>query len=371
MESLWRLPGPSRFVETVARDLGDGASVVLRFGPDMPVALDDHLEQHCRRRGYRWTTATAPGDIRPLSLIRGAAGLDSSAGDPAPWRRLVLDESLQHRVFWIDGLTPADWPRWRRFLLSYAHARRGAVPDAGSPPIFVTPLSGPGFEEADLADPMLSYREFRDVIDRDDLLMLALQNPGASRRSRAIRSLFANTVADIAQWDPVLAQRLLNGGPEATLEPRPILGRYAEERGWTAETREAWSTGTRDGPRRRPVVHSALLLVQGRERELNRRLWAAQAAVLLPLLEERRIELVDRNRHRFTRLPFETDYGVIETPEDMELGDLVLYFSRHREGGRGVLGPAHRLRKFRNELAHLRPLAYDQATHSTLLNPIR
>ena len=369
MESLWRLPGPSRFVETIARDLGDGASVVLRFGPNLPAALDDHMEQHCRRRGYRWTTAAASGGIRPLSLIRTAAGLDSSAAGPASWRRLVLHESLQHRVFWIDGLTPADWPRWRRFLLSYAHARRNAVTDAGGPPIFVAPLCGPGFQDDDLADPMLSYREFRDAVDRDDLLMLALQNPNASGRNRAIRSLFANTVAQLAQWDLVLARRLLDGGPDAAFEPRPILEDYARERGWTDNTPEAWVEGTLDGPRDRPIIHSALLLVQGREAELNRRLWAAQAAVLMPLLEERRAELVHRHRHRF-RLPFETEIGVFEKPEDLEIGLLVHYFSIHKAEGRGLTAKARKLRNFRNKLAHLEPLSPREATHPILLNPI-
>ncbi len=192
--------------------------------------------------------------------------------------------------------------------------------------------------------------------------------PGPSR--------FVEAVADDLREGSSVVLRFGGGLPAGLadhLEQRTnaTLARYAEERGWTAETPELWEAGTLDGPRERPVVHSALLLVQGRDRALNRRLWAGQAAVLLPLLEERRIELVDRNRHRFSRLPFETDYGVIETPEDMELGALVLYFSRHREGGRGVLGPARRLRTFRNELAHFRPLSFAQATHATLLNPIR
>ena len=369
MESLWGLPGPSRFVEAVADDLRDKSSVVLRFGSGLPAGLADHLEQRTTW-GPAWTALGVDAESPPLSAIRRVVAPGAPAVDFRTPQQVVLDERFRNRVFWIEGLTPENWPAWRRFLRNFAHASRNAEATA-RPPVFLLPLCGTGFEVSDLAEPSISSREFRDVVDRDDLYMLVLQSRQARRRRRVIRALLANTVAQVAQWDHVLARILLDGGPEAALQPHATLARYAEERGWTAETPELWEAGTLDGPPKRPIVHSALLLVQGRDRALSRRLWAAQAAVLLPLLEERRIELVDRNRHRFSRLPFETDYGVIETPEDMELGALVLYFSRHREGGRGVLGPARRLRTFRNELAHFRPLSFAQATHATLLNPIR
>jgi len=367
--SLWGLPGPSRFVETIVDDVRGGSSVVLRFGGDLPAGLADHLEQQTSW-GTAWTPLSVDAETPPLSAIRRSVAPEAPAVDFRMPQQVVLGERFRNRVFWIDGLTPESWSAWRRFLRNFAHARRNAEATA-RPPVFLLPLCGAGFQVPDLAEPSVSSREFRDVVDRDDLYVLVLQSRQVRRRRRVIRALLANTVAQVAQWDHVLAGVLLDGGPEAALQPQATLAHYAEEHGWTAKTPELWEAGTLDGPQERPVVHSALLLVQGRKRELNRRLWAAQAAVLLPLLEERRIELVDRNRHRFSRLPFETEFGVIETPDDMELGALVLYFSRHREGGQGVLGPAHRLRAFRNKLAHFRPLSFSEATHSSLLNPIR
>ena len=342
---------------------------MLRFGGGLPAGLAEHLEERTTW-GTVWTPLGVDAGTAPLSAIRQAVAPEAPAVDFRMPQQVVLDERCRNRMFWVDGLTVTNWPGWRRFLRDFAHARRNAETTA-RPPAFILPLGGTGLEVSDLAEPSIISREFRDVVDRDDLYVLVLQSPQARRRRRVIRALLANTVAQIAQWDHILAGNLLDGGPEAALEPRATLARYAEERGWTAKTPELWEAGTLDGPRKRPVVHSSLLLVKGQERELNRRLWAAQAAVLLPLLEERRIELVNRNRHRFDSLPLETDFGVVENPEDMELGPLVFYFSRHPDGGQDVLGPAHRLRKFRNKLAHLRPLSYSEATHSTLLNPIR
>ena len=89
----------------------------------------------------------------------------------------------------------------------------------------------------------------------------------------------------------------------------------------------------------------------------------------MPLLEERRAELVNHHRDRF-QLPFETDLGIIEHPDDLEFGPLVYYLSVHRTEGRALLPRARKLRDFRNKLAHLEPLSPREATHPTLLNPI-
>ena len=370
MASLWGLPGPYHFVEDVANDLREGSSVVLRFGGDPPAGLAEHLEQQAPWDAA-WTPIGANSETSPLAAIRRAVVPEARASNFAAPQRLVADDRFGNRVCWIDGLTPGNWPPWRRFLRDFAHASRNAE-TTGRPPVFLLPLCGDGFEVFNPAEPSISFREFRDVVDRDDLFVMSLQSRQARRRRRrVIRSLLAHSVAQVAQWDHVLAEILLDGGPEAAMQPHATLRHYAEERGWTADTPERWENGTVNGPPERPVVHSALLMAQGRERELNRRLWAAQAAVLMPLLEERRLELVERHRDHMTELPLETDFGLVETPDDMELGALVLYFSRYGQNGRSVLGPAHRLRKLRNKLAHFRPLTYAEATHATLLNPIR
>lgn len=370
MASLWGLPGPHRFVENVADDLRGGSSVVLRFGGNRPAGLAVHLEQ-LADWSVSWMRLDANSQASPFATLRRAAAPEARATDLATPQRLVADDRFRNRVFWIADLTPENWPSWRRFLLDFAHASRNAEA-AARPPVFLLPLCGGGFDVSGLAEPAISCRTFRDVVDRDDLFIMALQSRQARRRPRrVIRSLLAHSVAQVAQWDHVLAEVLLDGGPEAAMQPQATLAHYAENRGWTAETPESWENGSVGGPPERPVVHSALLMVQGRERELNRRIWAAQAAVLMPLLEERRLELVERHRDHMTELPLETDFGLVETPDDMELGALVLYFSRYGQNGRRVLGPAHRLKKLRNELAHFRPLSYAEATHSTLLNPIR
>ena len=103
-----------------------------------------------------------------------------------------------------------------------------------------------------------------------------------------------------------------------------------------------------------------------REAELDRRLWAAQASVLMPLVEQRRADFVNRYRSHF-RLPFETELGVVERPEDLEPGQVVYYFERHDPPSMRAMREARWLRYFRNKLAHIEPLPPDQALHPILL----
>lgn len=364
MRSLWNLPGPDRFIRSVVDDLRDGASVVLRFGDDLPSGLDGGLERRCRW-GFDWGVVRSGGQEPPLSLLRRTFCTKLRATDVRSALDLAHHPDFQHRLLWVDGVSPTTWPAWSAFLRSYSDASRNHVA-AGHRSVFVLPLGGSHFHGAAVSGVAVRYREYRDVIHFHDLFVLALQRELDLGVVREHRALLANTVAHLAQWDYRLAERLLKAQPEAILQPLEILVDYAGHRGWTHNTPDCWELGTVDGPRDRPVVHSALLAVTGRNSEINRRLWAAQASVLLPLVEERRADFVNRYRDHF-ELPFQTELDLIESADDLELGHLVLYFERFRAPSPRAMREARRLRHLRNKLAHIEPLPPEQALHPMLL----
>lgn len=364
MSSLWELPGPRRFIRDVANDLRGGSSVVLHFGSAAPDGISEQLSRHCGW-GFSWSAIEADSDLHPLSLLRRSPALVKQTSGVRSALDLARDERFQERLIWVRGLCPPAWPRWRTFLRSYSDASRNHVP-TDRRTAFVVPLHGAGFDQAELSEVAVAHREFRDVVHRDDLYIFAVQHPHRRKRRRIIRSLLAHTVAHVACFDHALAERLLAADVQLALKPWPILRDYAEERGWSVDTAEDWASGTVDGPRKRPTVHSALLFAQKRQVELSRRLWAAQASVLMPLLEERRTELIDRHRNHFD-LPFETELERYEKPEDLELGPLVHYFHQHGPPNRRAMGEARQLRHLRNKLAHIVPLEPSEALHPLLL----
>ena len=366
MQCLWQLPGPARFVRSIGDELRNGSSVVVHCGSAVPDGLAEELERHCYW-GFRWSELDAGPEARPLAAIRRVLPSQGQEAKVASVADLVRLKHFQERLIWVSGVSPESWPAWRIFLQAYSDASRNHVPEDRRTAL-VVPLQGAGFQQPDLSDVAVTHRKFRDVVHRDDLYVMALQHedsrgPSRHRMSRALR---ANSVAHISQWDHSLAEQMLETDLQSALQPRAILESYARGRGWIAETVEDWEVGTVDGPQSRPVVHSALLAIQGREAELDRRLWAAQASVLMPLLEERRVELIDRHRTHF-KLPFETELGRFEEPDDLELGPLLYYFQLHGPPNGKAMGEARRLRAARNKLAHIKPLKPSEALHPVLL----
>ena len=158
---------------------------------------------------------------------------------------------------------------------------------------------------------------------------------------------------------------------ESVLAPSDALLQYACGRRWNTATPTSWENGTLDGPSDRPIVHSAILAVAGDDSgSLRRRIWAAQAAVLLPCVEARRIELIPRCR-QYLRLPLETDTGkVITDPLDLEIGQLTWCLDR-RQTPLTIKRQLEFLRDVRNKLAHLEPIEPEDALSSILLSARR
>ncbi len=276
---------------------------------------------------------------------------------------LVATGSFQGRLVWIEKIDSGMWPDWSRFLRAYSDACRNV--DILHRTVFIVLLSGETVTREVPEEVALVRRDFRGSVDTLDLFVFALQQVPASVKCREHRALLAHTVAQVAQWDSLLAEQLLALPLAEALSPEVALRQFALDRGWTAETPTCWENGTVDGPVERPTVHSALLEVCGKSQLVRQRIWAAQAAVLLPLVEERRIGLVDRYG-RYLELPIKTDDGRwVDDPLDLGVGHLAWHLDRPGSPWR-LRKQVRRLRDVRNKLAHMEPLEPEQALHRML-----
>ncbi len=320
---------------------------MLRFPATLPDGLESELQKRCD--WGQWTPLDAADAGRRRELLGRAV---AELTPPAPARELLRSPRFRNRIVWLHGVRPATWPSWRDLLLRYSDACRNQ--GSGAPPgVFVVPLCGGCFPQPELSDVSVQYCEFREVVHRDDLFMLALREKDLP--DPEYRFLIAATVAQLAQWDVCLAERLIGARPEKILRPWPLLEADAARRGWSGQTPEAWEAGTVDGPRARPLVHSTLLCAQGRLTELNRRLWAAQASALLPMVGERQAEIVREFGPGF-RLPLRLSRdsgqpGSVSSLDRVELRHVVRY--RDELGApRAAVNRASPLYRLRNKLAH-------------------
>ena len=351
---IWTLPGPSAFVDDIECAVREGSSVILRFPLEVPSGLERELRTRLQSV-LEWTSVDAPSaGLDPLELLRQQLCPSASVSEVGGVNSFADSAWFQGRLFWMENMERGAWSNWYRVLRAYSDACRNV--DLVSRSVFVVVLSG----ESNVADEIpqevaLVSHDFRCTVDVLDLFVFGLWKAPKNIMHGEHRALLIHTVAQIAQWDCVLAERLIALPLEEALSPSGALQEYAQERGWTADTSRCWEKGTVDGPKERPNVHSALLEVSGAHRAVGQRIWAAQAAVLLPLVEERRVGVVERySRH--LGLPIRTEDGRrIDDPMDLDVGQLAWHLDRL--GKPQVLRRyVRRLRHVRNKLAHMEPL---------------
>ncbi len=361
---FWSLPGPSAFLDDVEGAVRDGVNVVARFPGGVPGGLERDLRERLHSV-FEWTSIDAcRSRLAPVGFLREQVCPDVSPFEIGSVAELAVTESFQGRLLWLENIDVTTWPHWAEALRGYSDACRNV--DLLSRSVFVVVLSGEAAVNELRREVALVGRDFRDDVDTSDLFAFALWKARATVVCREHRLLLAHTVAQVAQWDSSLAEELLALPLPDALNPCSLLKTYARRRGWTAETSRTWEAGTVDGPVQQPIVHSALLEVSGSSRVVQQRLWAAQAAVLLPLVEQRRVGLVER-QGRYIRVPIESGGGKqIVDPLDLDLGKLAWHLDRD-EVPQWLRARTQRLHRVRNKLAHMEPLTPEQALHPTLL----
>ena len=350
---IWSLPGPSSFVDNIANAVRDGANVIVRFPLETPGGLEHELRERLHSL-FIWNHIDASDfNLNPLTFLLQQICPDVDAYEVGSIAELTVNTSFQGRLIWVENIDNEMWREWSTFLRTYSDACRNV--DLMSRTIFIVLLSKEAITRSITEEVALLSHDFRGVVDMWDIFILALREVSASTKHREHRALLAHTVAQVAQWDTFLAGQLLALPLEEALSPENILRQYAIDRGWTSETLSCWENGTQDGTAEKPIVHSALLEVCGEARTVRQRVWAAQAAVLLPLVEEQRVSLISQNS-RYLNLPIKTEDGrQIDDPLDLDVGQLAWHLDR-RDKPKVLRKKVRRLRVVRNKLAHMEPL---------------
>ena len=348
--TLWDLPGVKRFVESECETpLREGASVIARFPGAIPLGFEDAV--------------TAPlenylsiGKVRATAAPLEDLCVQFAAGGPAHVRtiqELCKDRSFGGRLVWVDGLSVSNWTVWRAFLVHYAQVSR-SMPLAGRT-LFFAPLTGASSNDLPASDVALATCEWDGVPDELDLVLFANERLRESVGSAVLRTLLTTIVARVASWDFDSAARMLMGDRRNILDPVESLREIAHAKDWTHETPVSWELGTAS---KTGVAHPARAALDDPPREIERRIWSAQASVLLPWFETLRHQIIEANSRDVQRQMHQAGIKH-DDPYDLELGDLASIFGRRGAGGR-IRERLRKLQAARNALAHLQPLAPDR-----------
>jgi hypothetical protein len=388
---LWELAGARTFVRKIAADLVDGRSLILALPDGVSISeLKSRIRKAVADADLAWesrgvaqleTLAKSPG--RALVTAFGLLPAESSMTDAA----LVAQASrLARVVIWIDGLDgdadAACCVQWWAFLRAYAQAAR--LRHAGDRAVFCVPASGASaLTMAELEDDvLLARRWWWGVLSRHDLWQLVAESfdDGDSLGS-AVASAMAIEVGGFdpevvlflrgsAQWDsgrwidevsrfdPAERLKRLAGDVARIAEE---LRRAGDPRSPSAALRVAWAAGGVDRVRGvGPMLHACLLAASGRHGDLEHRAWRGQVGLILPWIDERRLEICRRlngNSRGRPRGQPPTDYFALEIGDLKRRFDVDRAFSREPSALKQLVRWLHRAR---NEVAHVRRLALSE-----------
>lgn len=265
---------------------------------------------------------------------------------------------FEERLIFID-IPIGQWQPWRKFLEDYARASRATPVNRRS--VFVAAVTGTPTEaklhngysnrfSGPTADTARVF-EWDDVIDEADILAFANDNLRRKGKARPVARLLASAVSSLAAWDFDTAIRLLEERDQTILQPVEMLRSWGRARGWDEDTPISWDLGTAS---RAGTPHAARSALEDPPVEINRRLWTAQASVLLPKIEVRRVSIVKDNYDDLRRWLVRSDRSECD-PFELQIGDLHGLF-QDRGGRRSLRREISRLRLARNALAHVDPL---------------
>ena len=221
--------------------------------------------------------------------------------------------------------------------------------------LFFAPLTASSSNGLPASDVALATCEWDGVSDELDLMLLANERLRERVGSTVLRTLLTTVVARVASWDFDSAVRMLAGDRRNILDPVKTLREIARAKDWTHETPVSWELGTAS---RTGVAHPARAALDDPPREIERRIWSAQASVLLPWVETLRHQIIEANGHDVRRQMRQAGINH-DDPYDLELGDLASIFNRRGAGGR-IRERLRKLQAARNALAHLQPLQPDR-----------
>lgn len=347
------LPGPALFLDRVVQLLREGTSVVVaapcRGTPEIGSGLRDLLDAN--RWHVQRLEVTTQQD--PLMWVT-----DQMYIEPDSWVRWTVETLCQKMdggsVLVIEGVNATNWEAWRLFLKEFEVASRQRPSD--DRPLLVVVVRGVAQKSLYISGAALELRQWIGVFGEYDTLVYVDQLLRSSRKPPKYHKLIVRQISALALWDLELAAYLASQPESVLFDVTAAIGaaRVALDANKTLRD-ETWEVGGADEVDGAQMTHPFVLLEKGDpERELKRRLWTAQAAELLPMIEIRRRELL-RGLERQLACPFDLDGTKIRSLDELEIGRLAL--ATQRQGIKGDLrNRAEWLAGCRNKLAHLTAL---------------
>jgi hypothetical protein len=293
LDLWWALAGPSKFVSGITKCIVERRRVICLKAPHpSPPGLRRALERALREElslDCFSLDLEAADQSRALPHVLGDL-LGVPAVEVGSVGEFAAHPKLADAVVLITGVDKRELRRWSLFL------RHLVLQDPGQMilgPIIVL-LTPPGLTHDELAELCGAARMVvcQGVVDRYDTAGYA-----ASIGARAGGELAARvghaTVLEVAAWSRELLEHMVTWEVADQIDP---MARLHEAASTTPLPFPHWENGLVDIWDDEPAAHAIAAIKFGHKEHVKRRIWAAQASVMLPFTHRILRSLVKRYR---------------------------------------------------------------------------
>ena len=290
----WYQAGPSSFLGKIALAVSRKARVVCVSTPSPRMSgLSDAIEHRLRSEISLDSVPidlTAENQSQPIAHLL-AGFLDVSAVEIGTVADFAVHPRLVDRVLIVDELERTQLRRWGLFLRQLM-AEPAEETVVGPVLIVLLPVGLSRDDRSALCGPATLVSS-QGIFDRYDSAGYAAAI--GARPAQGLTSRVGHAAAiETAAWSRELLEEMVGWDAADQSAPFPLLDRLASRRQYPFP---CWENGLVDYWDDEPAAHAVAALKHGYVDHIRRRVWSAQASILLPFTNRVLRSLIARYQH--------------------------------------------------------------------------
>jgi hypothetical protein len=355
------LAGPVSLLKRIAKAISKSERVIALEGPTPhPEGIENAFKRHLGKElaldciSVDFSSADQTGSI--AHLFGEATGVPAS--EIAEVGDLTRHPDLVDKVIVVNGIDGRQATRWGLFLRSLASEKiQGSI--VGPIVIAFSPRDLSTGERKTLHGPAFSCSTWGKVDRHDTIAHLA--RIGIRPTGDLTSRIGHGVIVDVAAWSRSMLEEMAQWKVDDQIEPITSLSSMAGNR---EIPYPCWENGLVDLWDDEPAAHPVAAVAHNFTDHVRRRVWSAQAAIILPFVDRIRRGIIHRYRDRldqyvspqtpFKRLVNEREI-VKTTPETLEFFEMTqLLDSVLSAGEKNLLKVA---KHARDCCAHMKPVS--------------
>jgi hypothetical protein len=357
--NYWELPSTNKFLLYIVEEIRKGNNLVLTTPIFPPDGLVNAIGNSLVNSNFR--------DYEELSMDDTGHPLDQLcnyflSGDTERRNSIsaLIKKLKPGNVYLIYKIDPNNYKHWENFMSDYESSSRNlSVHDR---PLLILIISGIFYKDLKFDGPALKHIPWDDIF-RDIDIQVYVDDLYFLDKSKTpfLQQISSRVICNLSLWDTRLADELFKISVDELFSPIQALKSIYEKESFGKTFSLNWISGGVMKFNGSINNHTYFFLSdEATYAEIETRIWAAQAAIIFPMIEKHRRKIIEMYKAQFKidKFPYMIGDYKINDVYDFEIGPLSIVVSDAKLP-KPVIDKVHKLRIIRNKLAHLELISVD------------